>query len=123
MSQGSAANAEESAAASEELSAQAGQLDAMVGELQKIIGGRTVTIKEHKDDESAIMDQIHENVKARMQNRPPVIVHAKRSGMNYAVDPMVNSKREMPGKSANAPMNTKDVEEMIPMDDFELSKF
>ncbi len=116
VSQGSAANAEESAAASEELSAQAGQLDAMVGEMQQIIGGTTVSSAEQTAERTSAMDQIHENVQARMQKRTPITTRQPGSPrIDYRLD-----RTRTPKASTSRPAAASQTAEMmIPLEESE----
>ena len=102
--QQNAANAEESASASEELSSQAEELKIMVGDLMAIVGGNA-TQAEEKSARSAV------------RTRAPLAApHAP------AAHPAVG-KAAPKQLASKAPAKVAHPEEVIPLDDDELSKF
>jgi methyl-accepting chemotaxis protein len=99
--QQNAANAEESASAAEELSSQAQELDAMVAELLAMVGGA--------QQQGAQMSRRQPVARARLQ-APPVA-------------PRKTAQAPARQLAAKAPAKKGKAEEVIPLDDDDLSKF
>ena len=104
--QQNAANAEESASASEELSGQAEELKVMVGELTMIVGGNMSNSQPAAHAARPVARQTHQ----ALASHAPA---AHKSGAKAA-------PKQLAGK---APAKVAHPEEVIPLDDDELSKF